>query len=315
MKERNNFMKKISLVFALLLIIFTMLPMNVSAKTKSSKTVKIYSFSSGDAQVDKKVRSIIKKKIKPNMTTAQQVKAIHDYIVLNCQYDYKNYLNGTIPIASYSPRGVLINKKAVCQGYAETFKLFMDALNIPCKFVRGATNGGGHGWNMVQINNKWYHIDVTWDDPVPDEKGRLRYNYFLIPDSKMDDDHVWNKAIYPKCTSSSNKFLKLVFKKNVSKTLKQAKNNFYKEYTSNKNKECTVIVPKKLYKKSKNLIGILIDSTQEKCSEHIFSSTYSTTQYGDYYILNIKVLYAEPKEAANSDESGSDNKIDEQLIE
>ena len=62
------------------------------------------------------------------MSDAKKIKAIHDFIILNCAYDYNSYLKNQIPGTSFSPAGVLLKKKAVCQGYAETTKLFMDSL-------------------------------------------------------------------------------------------------------------------------------------------------------------------------------------------
>ena len=44
-------------------------------------------------------------------------------------YREYDYVNDTIPQDSYSPRGVLINKKAVCEGYEAAFKAFAIALD------------------------------------------------------------------------------------------------------------------------------------------------------------------------------------------
>ena len=65
----------------LLCLCLAVLPGTVEAKAKA-KTVKIHTFSSGDKKTDKKVRSVIKKYIKPKMSTAERVKAIHDYIMM-----------------------------------------------------------------------------------------------------------------------------------------------------------------------------------------------------------------------------------------
>ena len=42
---------------------------------------------------------------------------------------------------------------------------------------------------MVQVDGTWYQIDVTWDDPIG-SKQNLRYDYFLISDKKMCEDHI-----------------------------------------------------------------------------------------------------------------------------
>lgn len=84
--------------------------------------------------------------------------------------------------------GALSSKKAVCEGYAKSFKYIMDAANIPCIVVIGkGINSTGqtesHAWNYVKIDGVWYGVDVTWDDPILVGGGRLpdkeRYRYFL----------------------------------------------------------------------------------------------------------------------------------------
>ena len=102
-------------------------------------------------------------------------------------------LEGEILLA----RGVLIDKKAVCEGYAAAFKAFMDELSIPCKLVSGKASSNGdftgrvnHAWNRVEVGGVWYQIDVTWDDPVPDQKGKVRYKYFLLSEEEMNKTHL-----------------------------------------------------------------------------------------------------------------------------
>lgn len=152
-------------------------------------------------KVVKETKKVIKQQIKPDMTQVEKVKAIHDYLVLHTAYDYKNYQKNTIPSSSYSPEGVLLYGSGVCQGYAETFLLFMEVLEIPCQIIIGKGNGEAHAWNIVKIEGKWYQIDVTWDDPVPDIPERIGYDYFLIPDKIMRENHTWNSSDYPACTS------------------------------------------------------------------------------------------------------------------
>ena len=136
--------------------------------------------------------------VTPGMTEYQKVKAIHDYIVNNTQYDYDNYLNGTIPESSYGPEGVLVYGKAVCQGYAYAFELLCELADIEAVVVTGTANGGGHAWNQVKVDGVWYNIDTTWDDPVAYWGGVyvdiLSYDYFLISDEVMYQDHIADNA-------------------------------------------------------------------------------------------------------------------------
>ena len=126
--------------------------------------------------------------------TYQNIKLVHDYLVENIEYDQ------TISQSNiYNIYGALVNKKSVCEGYAESFKYLMDAMDIPCVTVSGkATNSEGntenHAWNYIQINNVWYAIDCTWDDPILVGSGYLsnssKYKYFLKGEDEFNKTHI-----------------------------------------------------------------------------------------------------------------------------
>jgi hypothetical protein len=128
-------------------------------------------------------------------TDREKVKAVHDWLVKNVKYDYDNYLSGTIPYSSYRIEGAMLEGKAVCQGYAEAFELFMNVLGIPCELISGTGNNGSgtwvnHAWNKVYLDGRWYYIDTTWDDPVPDSGNSVYwYKYYLVTDPTFGGDH------------------------------------------------------------------------------------------------------------------------------
>lgn len=102
-------------------------------------------------------------------TRYEKVKSIHDGICEMTTY------TGGVPMA-HQPTGVFLNGQAVCEGYAEAFKLLCDRENIPCIIVVGTGNGGAHEWNYVQMEDgKWYGMDATWDD----QGANIYYDYFL----------------------------------------------------------------------------------------------------------------------------------------
>ena len=135
-------------------------------------------------------------------TEYDTVKNIHDYIVLNTAYTFgKSYRDvHTLDFA--------INKgTCVCEGYAKLFYFLCRANGIDCIFMVGpAVNSSGkredHAWNKVRIDDKWYSIDVTWDDPLPDEPGRVEYYYFLIKDSDIARNHTWDNSGLPEAEST-----------------------------------------------------------------------------------------------------------------
>lgn len=130
----------------------------------------------------------------------------HDWIINNLQYE-QNITNNNV----YNLYGALIEKSAVCEGYAEALKYILDEVNIPCVLVSGtATNSEGkterHEWNYVQLYGKWYAIDSTWDDPVIKGTGyvsdSIKHRYFLVGSNEMNKNHFPNGQM----TESGQKF-------------------------------------------------------------------------------------------------------------
>ncbi|MBL4932631.1 transglutaminase domain-containing protein [Clostridium paridis] len=133
-------------------------------------------------QFDAKVNSIYSSIITNNMSQLQKEKAIHDYIVKNTSYDDYDFNS------SHSAYGVIKYNEAVCEGYAKAMKLFMDKAGIECDIV--PSHKINHAWNRVRINGKYYQVDATWDDPVPDQGNTVHYNYFNLSDSQMQSTHA-----------------------------------------------------------------------------------------------------------------------------
>lgn len=123
-----------------------------------------------------------------------KIKKIHNWLVAQLSYD-----DSTVGKNKYTIYGPLREAKGVCEGYARSFKYLLDAVEIPCVLVSGtATNQANatenHAWNYVQLNNQWYAVDVTWDDPVITGGGALtdtyRYRYFLKGSQDFFKDHT-----------------------------------------------------------------------------------------------------------------------------
>ncbi len=79
----------------------------------------------------------------------------------------------------------------------------LQKLGFETKYIVGYVGQEGHAWNLVKLDSQWYHLDTTWNDPVPDRKGAIRYQYFLVDDRTMARDHTWIADDYPKATSTA----------------------------------------------------------------------------------------------------------------
>ena len=149
------------------------------------------------SKADQKADAVIDSIITDSMSDHDKVKAIHDYIILNCEYDFDNYLLGSIPSESRMAYGVLCERKAVCQGYTAAFNLLCSKVGIRSVAIGGfAPNSSeDHSWNMVLIGGQIYYVDTTHDDPVPDRKGRTSYKYFYLTEAEMTSlGYAWDKT-------------------------------------------------------------------------------------------------------------------------
>lgn len=126
----------------------------------------------------------------------KNIKLVHDYLIESIDYD-----QSISKVNIYDIYGALVNKTSVCEGYAKAFKYLMDSVQIPCIIVIGkATNSEGntenHAWNYVQINDVWYAVDCTWDDPILIGGGFLtkahKYKYFLKGEDQFNKTHFPN---------------------------------------------------------------------------------------------------------------------------
>ncbi len=135
------------------------------------------------------------------MSDFEAAQAVHDYLVRTCVYN-KSAAGLTKPTKAHTAYGVLVENSAVCQGYALAYKLLLNRLGIPCVFV--VSKNMNHAWNLVQIGGEWYHVDVTWDDPVYSDGTDagfdvdVSHNYFLRADTTMKNSlkHYGWEAVY-----------------------------------------------------------------------------------------------------------------------
>lgn len=138
--------------------------------------------------------------ITSDMSDYEKVKAYHDYIINTTTYSETGE-------RAHSITGALLDGACVCEGYTEALDLLCYLSGIECIGVSGTGETdsafGPHAWNKVRLGDKWYNVDVTWDDPVS-SRDILRYDYFLISDDKMAQDHEW--YLYPHIPKSDSDY-------------------------------------------------------------------------------------------------------------
>lgn len=126
---------------------------------------------------------------------------IHDLILKNVKYVNKDHES------EHTIEGALLNKKAVCEGIAKTVKYLLNRKSIKCELVIGKLNSDSnvlHAWNLVFIEEHWYHLDVTADLGMS-QNLPYRYDYFNLSDEEISKDHVILDSPYA-CNVSKNDY-------------------------------------------------------------------------------------------------------------
>ena len=149
-------------------------------------------------KVSNKVDQIWKEIITDDMDNLDIIYAFHDYIINHTKYDeeFDEKADDNLHDSSRA-FGPLFEGYAICSGYTDVMSILLDKLGIDNYKVASDT----HVWNAFYLDGKWWHIDLTWDDPVTkDGSNRLEHTFFKIDTDTLEnfkiDNHAFNKAVY-----------------------------------------------------------------------------------------------------------------------
>ena len=140
-----------------------------------------------------------------------RIKSVYEYLINMVDYD------ADAP-DSQCAQSAMLYHKSVCAGYAKAFQYILHRMGYFCTYVTGTIKGGGdHAWNIVRIGDQYYHVDVTWGDPVfadSQESGTgitvMNYNYLCCTDAEIYTTHTPDGSIsLPQCTDDSWNYYKI----------------------------------------------------------------------------------------------------------
>ncbi len=117
----------------------------------------------------------------------------HDHLASHCRYE------PDAPLAHEAP-GALMHGAAVCDGIAKAYKLLCDEAGIPCTVVTGSS-GGPHAWNVVRVEGRWAHVDVTDDLASPGGQRPVSRAFFGLSDQEVLRERAI-KSGHPPCPNN-----------------------------------------------------------------------------------------------------------------
>ena len=172
--------------------------------------------------VDEQIVLLANQLFTPDMSDYEKIKVVHDYVVLNTEY------SSDTQASQYTTYSLIKEGKAVCQGYAFFVYRMLQEADVPVKYVKGYAGDQLHGWNLVYVNNHWYHLDTTWDDPLPNNNNEIKYKYFLLSDEQIEKTHTWERESYPKALKEKNTLynMRLILREDLKSPIYRFKYDF-----------------------------------------------------------------------------------------
>ena len=153
--------------------------------------------SGDDSKLDSKEKetlamasAVLDELVTEDMTDYEKELAIYEWMTRELSYD-----TGVLQVIPNTqadcdnPYGVLKYHNAVCVGYATTFRLFMQMLDIPCMVVHATELY--HSWDLVQLDGEWYHVDIYSD------QNSGNYANFNMNDEMCSQGHEWDRDFFP----------------------------------------------------------------------------------------------------------------------
>ena len=166
--------------------------------TSASVSFRNREYNDQNSEVMAIVRDVVRKAKETGKNDYELLQYFNRYLVGVCEYDSNAATDPERYFRSYTAYGCLVDGKAVCEGYTNAMLLLCEEAKIPCIKVIGKANGGNHIWNAVNLDDKWWMLDVTFNDPMGNQTEPDHWTYFLkdIDTFQRYGLHVYSEAAY-----------------------------------------------------------------------------------------------------------------------
>jgi len=151
------------------------------------------------------------------LTTREQVAYVYKWLVSYCNYNANSAYNQSI----YS---VFVRRNSVCTGYAKAAQYLFNLLGIESRLVFGRLyndkENGRHCWNVVRVDNEYYHFDACFGDNILDgvavksglkelfKVDRINYNFLCVSTEEMlQTRSIEDLTTLPECSTSWSRTL------------------------------------------------------------------------------------------------------------
>ena len=159
---------------------------DVSSETVDGVTRYVFTYipsyfttSEQEGEVDAAVAALLAELSLDGKTDYEKVRGAYNWVCDNVDYDYGNLEDSTY-LLKHSAYAALIDRKAVCQGYAVLLYRLLLELGVDCRVISGYSGDERHAWNIIGLDGAYYNADPTWDEGLS-----VFPRYFLCMESNF----------------------------------------------------------------------------------------------------------------------------------
>lgn len=207
---------------------------------------------------------------------------IHDKLCELVEYYSYTDIN-SIPLDRHSIYGVLVKNSAVCDGISKAMQILLDKVGIENILVVGKVDEL-HAWNLVKIDDEWYHLDATSNKSLKDNGRYIIHSYFNVTTDDILKTHtIQDQELLPQANSTKYNYYiyKNLYIKNsddfnlkLQEIIKNNKDNKILEFST---QQGIVDVPDKM------ISSLQLNKNSEYLSENLTKVSY-------YNILNSYIV-------------------------
>lgn len=164
---------------------YTVLKLNYTVKDKKDREKK-------DKELNQVIEQMVYEAVDDKMTDYDKELALHDMLLRKVTY-YTYEDIKTIPVEKHTSYEALINGSAVCDGIAKAYQLLLKKAGVESIILTGKIGEVAHAWNIVKIDDEYYHVDATSDSIEIGDKKQPMHRYFNLSDAELKKTHTIDK--------------------------------------------------------------------------------------------------------------------------
>ena len=168
-----------------------------------------------DKETAKNKQNQIEYTIKDLITNAENLPtdydkalAVYTWIIQHTEYQINLHNSSKID-------GIILDKRGQCAGYAQAVQYILNKLGISAGYITGVARNEPHAWNIVKLDNEYYHMDATWGDPIYSDSSiidsnAIDYTYFAMNETQIRKTRTINEGQnIPNATSTKYNYFNM----------------------------------------------------------------------------------------------------------